>query len=72
MILYFISDSNSVWQGQQLVYLQSSKCYSHSGGLYVYENNSRRMVSLFNARILPIHTWINDQDRYLVPKDKTK
>jgi hypothetical protein len=72
MILYFISDSNSVWQGQQFVYLQYSKCYSHSGGLYVYENNFRRMVSLFNARILPRHTWINDQDRYLVPKDKTK
>ena len=70
MILYFISDSNNVWQGQQLVYLQSSKCYSHSGGLFVYENNFRRMVSLFNTRILPKHTWINDQDRFLRPHEK--
>jgi hypothetical protein len=67
MKLYFISDSNNVQQGQQLVYLQSCKCYSHSGGLYIYENNFRDMVALFNARVLPRHTWINDQDRYLAP-----
>lgn len=72
MRFYFLSDSNNVQQGQQLVYLQSCKCYSHKGGLYVQDCNFRESVGLFNARILPKHTWINDQDRFLKPNKEDK
>jgi hypothetical protein len=66
MIYWFENSCNNVQEVQNFVYLLST-ISSRQSGLVVYEQNLRSSVSLFCARVMPKHTWVNDQDRFLHP-----
>jgi|688.fasta_scaffold463385_2 hypothetical protein len=64
-LFYFCNDSNNVQQNSCFVHFHSTKTSSHHGGLYVYDVNIRRSVSMFAFRALTKHTWMIDQDVYV-------
>jgi hypothetical protein len=71
---FFNNNCNDVMHSLQDTYLMSSTTsgpnISMKGrGNYMYDENIRRSIIIFNVRCLSTHTWITDQDRYLVSKD---
>ena len=65
MFLWMHSDSNDVQHSRTDVYLISLKNEAHPSGFYVYKENLRIAVTLFNVRSLTKHRWFNDPDVYL-------
>ena len=69
MLYWFENSGNNVFRGDKFVFLLSSRS-SHNSGLSVEAISYRNSIATFSARALPKHTWINDQDRYMVPLEK--
>ncbi len=67
MIYWFENSSNNVQEAANFVYILST-ISSRGSGFLSYPKNHRTSLSLFCARVIPKHTWINDQDRFLLPK----
>ncbi len=74
---FFSSYGNNVQFSVQLVYLTSSTSAAtirdiKGMGTYIHQSNIRHCIALYGARVLSKHTWINDQDRYIIREDINK
>ena len=66
-ICYMNNKGNCMMYNDQEVYITSSACSRNSGFSLSAGEGWRRAISLFSARKLSKHTWINDREEYLVP-----
>jgi hypothetical protein len=66
MICWFENHSNIIQlNATQVFFLSVISKDKH--GLPIKEDNHRSCISLFIARSIPKHTWVNDPDVYLQP-----
>ena len=76
-IAFLYCAGNNIFQSQQQTFLLSLAYITNKddrsgslkgAGVFLYSNNEKNIrssVSLFSARCLPKHNWINDNNRYL-------
>jgi|LauGreDrversion4_2_1035121.scaffolds.fasta_scaffold167490_2 hypothetical protein len=69
MICWFENHNNDVQHSDAFVFMMSSKSTTGSG-LFVINNNFRRVIGLVNSRRLVRNEWEINPNRYLAPCHK--
>ncbi len=66
-IVFFYCSNNNIFEAQERTCLLSSQ-FADGHGFYIYKTPStsfRRSITIYSARCLPKHKWINDNDRFI-------
>ncbi len=66
MIFWFENSCNNMQETTTHVFLLSAIGSRHNG-LAVHNQNIKDSITLFCARTIPKHSWLNDQDRFRKP-----
>jgi hypothetical protein len=61
---------NNISNSQNTVFILSGGITSRNGKLYFFENNFKKLVSIFSARTLIKSTWVNGNDEFLCPNEE--